>query len=61
MVKNDIITRKEACSLSDMARFRNRLVHQYFKVDDEVIRDILLSDRSEILAYAEKILQSLKG
>ncbi len=44
-----------------MARFRNRLVHQYYKIDDEVIWEILISDRSEILTYAEKILQSLKG
>lgn len=61
MAENNIVTWEEACSLSDMARFRNRLVHQYYKIDDEVIWEILISDRSEILTYAEKILQSLKG
>lgn len=61
MAENALITHEEASNLSDMARFRNRLVHQYYKIDDDIIWDILVTDRNEILVYAEKILLFLKG
>jgi len=43
-----------------MARFRNRLVHQYWKVDDAIIWEILVNDRLDITNYADKILDFLK-
>ncbi len=59
MADNKILKRDEAEHLGDMARFRNRLVHQYWKIDDAVIWDILTNNKTEILDYAEKILKSV--
>ncbi|QXO93876.1 DUF86 domain-containing protein [Methanospirillum purgamenti] len=56
MAENGFISRDEAEHLADMARFRNRLVHQYWKIDDDVIWDILIKDRDDIIRYNEKIL-----
>jgi uncharacterized protein YutE (UPF0331/DUF86 family) len=58
--ENGIIKKEEAEHLGEMARFRNRLVHQYWKVDDAIIWEILVNDRLDITNYADKILDFLK-
>ena len=45
--------------LSDMARFRNRLVHRYWNVDDGVVWQILQEDVSDILRFLESVLAFL--
>lgn len=59
MAENGIISRDEAEHLADMAKFRNRLGHQYWRIDDNVIWDILIKDREDIIGYNEKILSAL--
>ncbi|MCA1914965.1 DUF86 domain-containing protein [Methanospirillum hungatei] len=61
MAENEILKRDEAEHLGEMARFRNRLVHQYWRIDDSIIWDILVNDRMDIADYAEKILNLLKS
>lgn len=60
IAENGILKRDEAEHLGEMARFRNRLVHQYWRIDDDIIWDILIKDRKDITDYAEKILNLLK-
>lgn len=42
-------------SLKDMARFRNRLVHLYWEVDDENIYEILLTRLSDFKRYLDNM------
>ncbi|WP_083758461.1 HepT-like ribonuclease domain-containing protein [Methanospirillum hungatei] len=46
IAENGVLKRDEAHHLGEMARFRNRLVHQYWRID--------------IADYAKKILDLLK-
>jgi uncharacterized protein YutE (UPF0331/DUF86 family) len=59
MAENGIISRDEAEHLADMARFQNRLVHQYWRIDDDDIWDILIKDRDDIIGYKEKMLSAI--
>lgn len=44
-----------AGTLIKMVRFRNRLVHLYWKVDDELVYDILATRRGDIEKFLEKL------
>jgi len=46
--------------LMDMARFRNRLVHIYWDVDDEMIYEILNQDINDIRTFLKAYLEFLK-
>ena len=61
MAENGVLKRDEAEHLGEMARFRNRLVHQYWRIDDTIIWEILVNDRIEIVDYAKKILDLVKS
>lgn len=61
MAENGIISRSDAEHLADMARFRNRLVHSSWRIDDDVIWDILITDRDDIAEYAKNILVVLNN
>ena len=61
MAENEVLKRDEAEHLGEMARFRNRLVHQYWRIDDTIIWEILVNDRIDIADYAKKILDLVKS
>ena len=61
MAENEVLKRDEAEHMGEMARFRNRLVHQYWRIDDTIIWEILVNDRIEIVDYAKKILDLVKS
>ncbi|MEW6621808.1 MAG: DUF86 domain-containing protein [Bacillota bacterium] len=44
MAENKLFTQDFAATLIKMARFRNRLVHVYWKIDDDILYDILQND-----------------
>ena len=46
--------------LVEMARFRNRLVHIYWEVDDELVYQILREDISDLEDFMEQFLEFLK-
>lgn len=46
--------------LMDMAKFRNRLVHIYWEVDDELVYDILNQDINDIRKFLKDYLEFLK-
>lgn len=45
--------------LMDMARFRNRLVHIYWEVDDEMVYEILNQDINDIRIFLKAYLEFL--
>ena len=61
MAENEVLKRDEAEHMGEMARFRNRLVHQYWRIDDSIIWEILVNDRIDIVDYAKKILDLVKS
>lgn len=46
--------------LMDMAKFRNRLVHIYWEMDDELIYDIINQDVNDIRKFLKDYLEFLK-
>lgn len=47
--------------LSKMARFRNRLVHIYWEVDDELVYSILGEHIKDMQKFTQKFMVSLSG
>ena len=43
-----------------MARFRNRLVHVYWAIDDEMIYKILQEDIRDLEEFIEEFMKALK-
>lgn len=55
----NVLPRDFTDKLIPMARFRNRLVHVYWEIDDRMVWDILhnnLSDIKDFIAYVKKYL-----
>ncbi|MDI3502246.1 MAG: hypothetical protein PWR13_1049 [Archaeoglobi archaeon] len=46
--------------LMQMARFRNRLVHFYWKVDDEIVYEILQTDVRDLEEFLKRFTEGLK-
>lgn len=55
-----VITAELAERLGNMAKFRNMLVHIYWKIDDENIFDILTSDLVDFENYIKEIVRFLE-
>lgn len=46
--------------LVEMAKFRNRLVHIYWNVDDEVVYEVLQEDIQDVEEFIEEFMRALK-
>ncbi len=46
--------------LVQMARFRNRLVHLYWNVDDEIVYEILQKDIQDLEEFVKRFMEGLK-
>lgn len=55
LAQHDILPKALASSLSEMAKFRNVLVHLYAEVDMDTVQDILKNDLGDIRAFADAI------
>lgn len=53
--KNNLIAASIANTLKDMARFRNRLVHGYDKIDFEKIHDYICSSLESIKEFKREV------
>lgn len=53
--KNDILDPETADALSDMARFRNLLIHRYKKIDYNRVYDYISESLKAIYVFKEKI------
>jgi len=54
MAEKGVISKDLTVKLIEMAKFRNRLVHIYWEVDDEVIYDIIKEDIKDIEKFMDK-------
>ena len=55
----DLLSEDFVKKLIEMARFRNRLVHIYWNVDNELIYTIICEDVDDIEQFIGKIANSL--
>ena len=53
--KHGIISQDLAEKLADMARFRNVLVHIYWKVDDKKVYEIMKKDISDLEVFIKEV------
>ena len=59
--RNGWLEESQAALLSDMAGFRNILVHGYGEVDLTVVRDVLENHLDDLLAYVEIVRARVPG
>ncbi|WP_027363338.1 type VII toxin-antitoxin system HepT family RNase toxin [Desulfotruncus alcoholivorax] len=60
MQENKIISGQLTPKLVAMAKFRNLLVHQYGKINDETVYNILTKDVEDLLKYANELKTFLR-
>lgn len=56
----DVLDDDLARDLAEMARFRNRLVHIYWDVDDGLVHSFLREDLEDVDAFLEQVDRSLR-
>lgn len=61
MAEAEIIPLTLTERLIEMAKFRNRLVHIYWEVDDELVYDIIREDITDIDDFLQNFIASLKS
>jgi len=59
MGEEGILDKKFVEKLIEMARFRNRLVHIYWEVDDEMVYNMLQEDIQDIEKFIQKLTKAL--
>lgn len=60
LAQNSVIDSKYLNIYFNMAKFRNRVVHLYFKVDDEMIYKILQDNLEDFEAFIKDIIKILE-
>ena len=58
--KKNILESNLSKNLSDMAKFRNFLVHSYAKVDNSKVLEFIKEDLIDVESFIKKILEILK-
>lgn len=53
--KSHILSKELTLKLASMAKFRNLLVHQYGRVDDSIVYNILKNDTIDLINYIDEI------
>lgn len=56
----EIVSKALSASLTEMAGYRNRLVHLYHMIENEELYEILLEDLPDIQQFITEILKYLK-
>lgn len=61
LAENGILDEGFADQLGEMARFRNRLVHIYWDVDDAQVHKYLRTEIDDIRRFLDAFLEALEG
>ena len=61
LCENDILSKELFTTMEKMTKFRNIVVHDYDKVDTEIVITILKKDLNDFVAYKNTILEFLKA
>ncbi len=59
--KKFVIDLKLAEKLSNMVHFRNTIVHQYEKMDINIVESIIQNDLNDVVLFTEKIMEYING
>ncbi|WP_341466785.1 type VII toxin-antitoxin system HepT family RNase toxin [Clostridium fermenticellae] len=59
LAEHDIIEEKYVNSYFAMAKFRNRIVHMYFDVSDEMIYEITQNNLEDFEAFIKNIVKNI--
>ena len=59
--ETEVFSKEFVERLMKMARFRNRLVHIYWEVDDEVVYSILRDDIKDIEEFISRFMSLIGG
>ncbi|WP_394295106.1 type VII toxin-antitoxin system HepT family RNase toxin [Pyrococcus horikoshii] len=59
--KIGVISRELADDLSKMAKFRNILLHQYRRIDDEVVYEIIMKDIPLTLRTLREVMEYVEN
>jgi uncharacterized protein YutE (UPF0331/DUF86 family) len=59
LARHDWVPKELGAELSDMAAFRNVLVHQYAEINSNTVKEIVLHRLSDLLAFVAAIRQRL--
>ena len=54
--KNGLITEKMADNMKKMIGFRNIAVHNYKKIDEKILKDVIENHLNDLLDFARTIL-----
>lgn len=54
--KNELITEQMANNMKKMIGFRNIAVHDYKKIDEEILKDVIENHLNDLLDFARTIL-----
>lgn len=57
--ENDLLPENFTNQLQNMTRFRNRLIHLYWKVSDEMVYDLLKERLADLKEYVKRISNAL--
>lgn len=57
--ENRILSRKTVARIKDMAKFRNLVVHQYERIDPEIVVGIVKRRRGDFRTFEREILKHL--
>ena len=60
LLKNKIISAKMSKTLQEMKGFRNVLIHEYAKVDDEIVYEMAASRLGDFIRFKNEIVKVLK-
>jgi len=55
LAENEVVTEENLAALAAMARFRNRLVHLYWDVDDALVREYLETRLCDFDAFLAQV------
>ena len=61
LAENDIVNESLSASLEKMAKFRNIVVHDYDRVDEEIVIGILRKNLDDFTIFKDAVVSFLKG
>ena len=60
LAKNNVISEKLAEKLSNMARFRNLLVHRYGEIEAERLMEIVKEDLNDVVEFVKEVKEFIE-
>jgi uncharacterized protein YutE (UPF0331/DUF86 family) len=59
--KKHVIDRSLAGKLKNMVGFRNTVIHEYKRIDIEIVKSVIVSDLDDLLMFGDRIMEFVDG